>query len=60
METDEIKQHLSTGDYVKIGKLVGISSNYAIKLLGRPKAKKHKAVVAAAEKVATLNMEIGL
>ena len=57
---DEIKQHLLTGDYAKIGKLVGVSPNYAIKLMGRTTSSKHKTVLDAARKVANANIKLGL
>lgn len=58
--TDEIKQHLCTGDYAKVAKLAGVSRDYAIKLMNRPTAARHKAVVKAAAKVANANRKLGL
>ena len=61
METpQEIKSHLRSGDYAKVGKIAGVSRVYAHKLMNRPNAKKHKDVLQAALQVATANLNLGL
>ncbi|MGA0555808.1 hypothetical protein ACO2Q8_04090 [Larkinella sp. VNQ87] len=57
---DEIKPHLRNGDYSKIAQMVGVSRHYAIVLMGRPGAAKHKEVLFAARKVAKSNLKLGL
>ncbi|RZM20618.1 MAG: hypothetical protein EOO88_35670 [Pedobacter sp.] len=56
----EIKQHLASGDYTRIGKMLGISRKYARILLNRPTASKHDEAVRAAQKVANSNIDLGL
>ncbi|MBO0953124.1 hypothetical protein [Fibrella forsythiae] len=61
METaKEIKQHLRNGDFNKVAKLAGVTREYAIILLGRPTARRYKAVLKAARKVAKANLKMGL
>ncbi|MFC5408040.1 hypothetical protein ACFPMF_01875 [Larkinella bovis] len=57
---EEIKSCLCNGDYARIGKMVGVSRNYAKKLMDRPTSARFEAVIKAAEKVAKSNIDLGL
>lgn len=59
-DREEIKKHLTRGDYAKIGKMCGISRKYARILLDRPGADRHQQVVTAARILARFNLENGI
>ncbi|WP_338875682.1 hypothetical protein WBJ53_08650 [Spirosoma sp. SC4-14] len=57
---EEIKQHLEYGDWRKVGKMVGVSRKYAIKIASRPTSKLYSQVFDAAKKIAQANAGLGI
>ena len=57
---EEIKGHLSHGDWSKVARIAGVSRKYAIIISSRPGSKRYNDVVAAAKKIAQSNIKLGL
>lgn len=58
--TEEIKEYLRQGDWVKVAQITRLNYDNARKAFNRPGSKRHSVVVKAARKVAQFNQKNGI